>query len=56
MKLLIQNGTYAEEILKEIQPTPPLWWKSSLSGEVEAQIVIYIMQLKLGFPYVVWNP
>lgn len=53
MKLLIQNSIYAEEVLGEIQPTPALWLKSSLIREVEAQIVIWIMQLELGFPYVV---
>lgn len=53
MKLLIQNSIYAEEVLGEIQPTPALWLKSSLIRKVEAQIVIWIMQLELGFPYVV---
>lgn len=54
--LFIQNGIYAEELFKKIQPTPALWLKSLLSREVESQIVIQMMWLKLEFPYVVWKP
>lgn len=36
MELLIQSGIYAEEIMEEIQPTPTLRLKSSLTREAEA--------------------
>lgn len=53
--LFIQNGIYAEEIFRKIQPIPALWLKSLLSREAEGQIVIQIMWLKLEFQYVVWK-